>query len=473
MDVAIQIFPTILFWSALIGGIVLYYSLKKQKRQGIYKQNILNHHNDLIQKFARQKLLGNADDLDRFFDSSAFNSLVKVNMGLTPGIEEVSRNEISATREKCRNESKEIIVQLIDLEVKKQFKNSILSGNPKNFNDCVMIFGYRYPKFSFDSFNLFQELVSQNTQFDFPQEYSIDQLKTMFYEQEEQRKQQILESSHYHWIQKFAERKFSGHQEKGEFKQFFNMLQRKDSKLFGLGDRLDHYKIVQSLINSEVDSLEQKKFIKSILRLNPNDFEGCLEIFCHRYPEPSGKQFRRFQRLVTQNPKFAPPNGESDREDLRRLFEKKKEEIEAEEFERTLKNQDSSSFQRRTVSIEDVDEMEGHDFESFLEKLFTEMGYYAEKTRGSGDQGADLILKKDGLTTVVQAKRSQSKISNKAVQEVLAGEKYYGADRLMVVTNHFFHESAKELAKRGSVELVDRNELRSWISSNPISDREV
>ena len=39
------------------------------------------------------------------------------------------------------------------------------------------------------------------------------------------------------------------------------------------------------------------------------------------------------------------------------------------------------------------------EFESFLEKLFTEMGYYAKKTRGSGDQGADLILKKDGLTT--------------------------------------------------------------------------
>ena len=63
---------------------------------------------------------------------------------------------------------------------------------------------------------------------------------------------------------------------------------------------------------------------------------------------------------MTEDSRFSPPIGESDREDLKRLFEKKKEDLEAEEFEKTLKNQDSSSFQRRTVSIEDVDGMEGH-----------------------------------------------------------------------------------------------------------------
>ena len=287
---------------------------------------------------------------------------------------------------------------------------------------------------------------------------------------EREREQNILDH-HGDWIKKFAERRFQGREEPGDMDKLIFSLVRKTPSLL---DDLGIDKLVKSLVNQRIGFLEQEEFNEKILRLEPKDFKGCLDIFFHRYSNPSHNELGQFFRLVTEDSRFSPPCDLSDLNDLKRLLEEKKQDIEVEEFEKKLfqdsSNQDSS-LDQRLVSIEDVDGMEGHDFESFLEKLFTEMGYYAEKTPGSGDQGADLILKKDGLTTVVQAKRSQSKISNKAVQEVLAGEKYYGADRLMVVTNHFFHESAKELAKRGSVELVDRNELESWIFSNPISDR--
>ena len=69
----------------------------------------------------------------------------------------------------------------------------------------------------------------------------------------------------------------------------------------------------------------------------------------------------------------------------------------------------------KTYSIEDVDSMSGYQFESFLKTLFEKMGYSVEQTKLSGDQGADLIVNKLGDTLVIQAKRSNGKIGNKAI----------------------------------------------------------
>lgn len=44
------------------------------------------------------------------------------------------------------------------------------------------------------------------------------------------------------------------------------------------------------------------------------------------------------------------------------------------------------------------------------------MGYDVQNTPLSGDQGADLILEKFGEKTIVQAKRYQGNVTNRAVQ---------------------------------------------------------
>jgi len=81
----------------------------------------------------------------------------------------------------------------------------------------------------------------------------------------------------------------------------------------------------------------------------------------------------------------------------------------------------------------------------------------------TGDQGADLILSKDGEKIVVQAKKYAGKVSNKAVQEIAAAKKYYNADRAMVVTNSAFTKSAIELAFSNDVELWDGRKLKTII----------
>lgn len=109
--------------------------------------------------------------------------------------------------------------------------------------------------------------------------------------------------------------------------------------------------------------------------------------------------------------------------------------------------------------IDEVDKMTGKEFEKLLLLLFKNLGYQVSLTSGSQDYGADLILYKDSVKTVVQAKRYKNPVSVKAVQEVSSSLKYYKADKAMVITNNRFTQNACNLARSNSVELWDRKKL--------------
>jgi HJR/Mrr/RecB family endonuclease len=67
--------------------------------------------------------------------------------------------------------------------------------------------------------------------------------------------------------------------------------------------------------------------------------------------------------------------------------------------------------------------------------------------------------------TVVQAKKYSGSVTNKAIQEIVASKKHYGAEKAMVVTTGMFTKSAIELAKSNKVELWDKNRLNEIISN--------
>lgn len=115
---------------------------------------------------------------------------------------------------------------------------------------------------------------------------------------------------------------------------------------------------------------------------------------------------------------------------------------------------------------EKIDKMSGDEFENYLFYVFLELGYRVEKTPCSGDYGADLIIVKEKIKTVVQAKRYNSCVSLGAVQEILGAKGYYDADEALVVTNNFYTTSAKNLAKKNNVKLWDRGHLFSMIISD-------
>jgi restriction system protein len=105
-------------------------------------------------------------------------------------------------------------------------------------------------------------------------------------------------------------------------------------------------------------------------------------------------------------------------------------------------------------------EMSGSEFERFVGKLYTHLGYEVSLTDRGADQGADLILRKDGHKIAVQAKRWTKSVGNAAVQEVIAGKLFYGCSHGIIVTTSTFSGSAVALAaKDPTISLVDGQAL--------------
>lgn len=109
---------------------------------------------------------------------------------------------------------------------------------------------------------------------------------------------------------------------------------------------------------------------------------------------------------------------------------------------------------------DEMDLMEGHEFEYFCADLLRKKGFIeVEVTKGSGDYGIDILAEKEGVTYAVQCKCYGAPIGVKAIQEAYAGRDYY--DRMVgaVMTNQYFTAPAVEAAKKLKILLWDRGYL--------------
>ncbi|WP_302760034.1 restriction endonuclease [Christensenella hongkongensis] len=128
-----------------------------------------------------------------------------------------------------------------------------------------------------------------------------------------------------------------------------------------------------------------------------------------------------------------------------------------------FRNSLNSGVVAPAITLNDIDLMSGYEFEEFVAGLFKKMGYATEVTKASGDQGIDVLAKKNETIIGIQAKCYSSTVGNSAIQEAVAGKNYYNCDKAMVITNSTFTSAAKELAKSNNVILWDRDILKEKI----------
>ncbi len=130
-------------------------------------------------------------------------------------------------------------------------------------------------------------------------------------------------------------------------------------------------------------------------------------------------------------------------------------------------NSDNSQYTPTTNSntLDEVDRMEGHDFEYWCAELLEKNGYIdVEVTKGSGDQGVDVLATKDDIRYAIQCKCYMSDLGNTPVQEVHAGQSMYHCQVGVVMTNRHFTAGAKELAAATGVLLWDRDKLIAMLN---------
>lgn len=116
----------------------------------------------------------------------------------------------------------------------------------------------------------------------------------------------------------------------------------------------------------------------------------------------------------------------------------------------------TADFDKKSNFSDDMDPVQ---YEHLVADTLKELGWKTRTTKGSGDQGIDVIATMNGKKLVIQCKLYSSNVGNAAVQEIVAGKAYEQAQFAAVVTNAKFTRSAIQLAKANDVFLLHHDQL--------------
>ncbi len=92
--------------------------------------------------------------------------------------------------------------------------------------------------------------------------------------------------------------------------------------------------------------------------------------------------------------------------------------------------------------------LDGHEFEQIIGKLYRKKGYYVIQTPKGADQGVDLIAKKGRITVIIQTKNWKNKVTNTDVLKTSGARQMFHANYSMIITSSTFTPSAKEAIQR-------------------------
>lgn len=121
----------------------------------------------------------------------------------------------------------------------------------------------------------------------------------------------------------------------------------------------------------------------------------------------------------------------------------------------------------KQTSMNGVRQISWRQFEQLAGEAFRRQGYVVEETGlGGADGGIDLILRKDGKTTLVQCKQWQNgQVGVKVVREMCGLLMHHQADAVKIVALGDYTPDARRFAHGKSIELIHGGELIATVRS--------
>lgn len=104
-------------------------------------------------------------------------------------------------------------------------------------------------------------------------------------------------------------------------------------------------------------------------------------------------------------------------------------------------------------------DMSGVEFERHCAEILDGCGWKTTLTKGSGDQGIDILATKNKVVVVIQCKRLSKPVGNQAVQQAFSGMQFIKAHYSAVVTTATFTPKAREIARETGTFLLTDNDL--------------
>jgi hypothetical protein len=103
--------------------------------------------------------------------------------------------------------------------------------------------------------------------------------------------------------------------------------------------------------------------------------------------------------------------------------------------------------------------LKGAEFERALARLYTDMGYSVHQTKGSGDEGIDLILRKDNKEIIVQCKGHEKPIGVGAVRDLYGVMMHSGAEGAVLACPVGFTDGVRKFANGKPIDLLAAKEI--------------
>ena len=136
-----------------------------------------------------------------------------------------------------------------------------------------------------------------------------------------------------------------------------------------------------------------------------------------------------------------------------------KERRERELVEKTRREHEAEERARLRKLVEHWKSLSALDFEREVATLYVQQGYQASLTPRSGDDGIDIILRKDDRLTVVQCKRQQAPAGPSVVRELYGSMVAYKANDAILACTGGFSPGAVEFARGKSIQLISAEGL--------------
>ncbi|PAT01089.1 hypothetical protein CI105_08545 [Candidatus Izimaplasma bacterium ZiA1] len=118
-------------------------------------------------------------------------------------------------------------------------------------------------------------------------------------------------------------------------------------------------------------------------------------------------------------------------------------------------------------NIQDVNNLNPYEFESFAREYFKLKGYRAWTTQKSHDNGADVVAEKGKNRKVIQVKHSKKSINPYAIYQVVKAIDSYEADNGVLFTNSKLTNGAILDSQRcGNIEVINGHTISKYLRNN-------
>src|SRR5881396_720928 len=98
--------------------------------------------------------------------------------------------------------------------------------------------------------------------------------------------------------------------------------------------------------------------------------------------------------------------------------------------------------------------LSGTSFEVEAGSVFSKRGYVVRRVGGSGDQGVDLLLTKDGVTIAVQCKAHRNPVGPAAIRDLYGAMTHHGHPEAWILSTAGFTRGAKAFAAGKPIKLL-------------------